>query len=393
MATKTTQDSPNTDTDLDKTISEDHMEIVDISAEDKTNTAGGSQESRQTLFLAPGSFPPLGAERQRTNSTSSQHSSRASSSDSRPTTKRKKTSDDITKSSDFVRSAVDAYYDAEADLHEYIKECQEKKKYFTKENTASIISHLTALNKAFITLAVEAGKARTSELYLEKQCAKLEKQQAQQRPQVLRTPTTPLTPTNGSGFAAALKAPPPPRPKRGRNQQPQKRFTAFVKPVENAEAGPPAPVETKKAFMTELDKLTASSNLTDKGLTVSIKALKKPKIIVYDVDRDLSEADFKDMLFERNEELFGGITKTDLANNIAGRLKGKTAANKEVFNWIVEVTPDIRNRLIRAGRIYLGYASCRLNDHISVPTCYKCQAYNHVSKYCEANADTCMHCA
>ncbi|KAJ8674638.1 hypothetical protein QAD02_010424 [Eretmocerus hayati] len=87
------------------------------------------------------------------------------------------------------------------------------------------------------------------------------------------------------------------------------------------------------------------------------------------------------------------MTKTDLANNISVRLNRLPVEGKECSHCVIEVTPTIRNRLVIAGKIYLEYDRCRLNDRISVPTCYKCQVYGRVSKNCEATTDICMHCA
>ncbi|KAJ8674698.1 hypothetical protein QAD02_010484 [Eretmocerus hayati] len=315
---------------------------------------------------------------------------------------------------DPVKSAIDQCYGAEEELKNYVREAQENKKNFNTKTIDNIVDMLAEMNKSFTILACEASKARTAGVFLEKQCAKLEKDtHQQQKRRQQQQPVTPQTPSVGVVYAATLRAPPPKRPNGQRNKVPEKRFTVFVKPADTTEAGPSAPAETKKAFMAAfdprssklrvksvrttrdglavdvasqagLDKIASSNNLTDKCLTASIAELRKPKVIVYDVDKDISNMDSVDMLYEQNEELSPGMQKNDLANGVTVRFKGRPGQNKETVNWVIGVAPAIRNVLITAGRVYLGYSSCRVNDHISVPTCYKCQAYGHVSKHCKA---------
>ncbi|KAJ8674671.1 hypothetical protein QAD02_010457 [Eretmocerus hayati] len=255
---------------------------------------------------------------------------------------------------DPVKAAIEEYYNSEEVVRKYIRDAQEKRKNFNQTTVGEIIDMLAQLNESFTFLACEASKARTAE-----------------------QPPTPQTPLFGTDYAATPKAPLPPRPRRQRSKVPEKRFTAFVKPA--TEAGTSTPAETKKAFMAafdprssklrvksvrttrdglavdvasqaDLDKITSLNNLTDKGLTVSIAELRKPKVIVYDVDKDMSNADFVDMLYEQNEELFARMQKKDMANGITFRFKSQPGQDRETTNWVIEVSqPSGIFLLLRAG--------------------------------------------
>ncbi|KMQ90176.1 reverse transcriptase [Lasius niger] len=59
---------------------------------------------------------------------------------------------------------------------------------------------------------------------------------------------------------------------------------------------------------------------------------------------------------------------------------------------VIEVSPDIRIRLLNQGRVYLGWSSCRVADHLRVLQCFKCLGFGHTANNCQAGSDTCGHC-
>lgn len=60
--------------------------------------------------------------------------------------------------------------------------------------------------------------------------------------------------------------------------------------------------------------------------------------------------------------------------------------------WVVRVSPEVRTILIGAGRVYIGWDSCRVEDEAGVVRCFRCQAYGHLAARCKA-AKVCGHCA
>ncbi|CAH1114798.1 unnamed protein product [Psylliodes chrysocephalus] len=53
--------------------------------------------------------------------------------------------------------------------------------------------------------------------------------------------------------------------------------------------------------------------------------------------------------------------------------------DKHCNHWIIEVIPEIRNKLLEKDRVYLGWSSCIVRDHIRILRCYKSQKFGHHS--------------
>ncbi|EFN65037.1 hypothetical protein EAG_01181, partial [Camponotus floridanus] len=47
---------------------------------------------------------------------------------------------------------------------------------------------------------------------------------------------------------------------------------------------------------------------------------------------------------------------------------------------------DLRIRILNQARIYLGWSSCRVADHVQILQCYRCLSFGHIAKDCRAAA-------
>lgn len=121
--------------------------------------------------------------------------------------------------------------------------------------------------------------------------------------------------------------------------------------------------------------------ITEKMPMIRVESPKKikPRLMIYDVDRSLEEADIKECIFLQNLE-DRGIKEEDMEDF---KICFKTGRRDlDVVNIIVEVSPKIRDVLMDIGRVYIDFASCRVVDHLSISRCYRCQGYGHVAKTC-----------
>lgn len=57
-------------------------------------------------------------------------------------------------------------------------------------------------------------------------------------------------------------------------------------------------------------------------------------------------------------------------------------------NIILEVSTEVRRKLILEGWLRVGWVSCRLEDYTEVPQCLKCFGFGHMAKWCKEE----VHC-
>lgn len=146
-------------------------------------------------------------------------------------------------------------------------------------------------------------------------------------------------------------------------------------------------IETKTEE--DLKNVIANDKLKAAGLTVGIPAKLRPKIIIKNVPSALQEKEILSAVRHQNLDTY---SKEKFNENF--KLAFKTGAKeKEVTNWVAEVSPEIREKIIKEGRLYIQWHACYAQDFLSISRCYKCQSFGHVSKYCKASTETCGHCA
>ncbi|CAK9816278.1 Uncharacterized 50 kDa protein in type I retrotransposable element R1DM [Anthophora plagiata] len=132
-----------------------------------------------------------------------------------------------------------------------------------------------------------------------------------------------------------------------------------------------------------------NSKLATAGLKVGLPQKKKPRMIIHNVPLDKQDDEILKAIHDQNLEK---LPSSKFAENF--KLAFKTGdKDRSRVNWVVEVSPDIRDTLKSSGRVFMDWCACHTQDFLIVSKCYKCQAFGHVSKYCTAREDTCSHCA
>ena len=69
-----------------------------------------------------------------------------------------------------------------------------------------------------------------------------------------------------------------------------------------------------------------------------------------------------------------------------------TKNNKDVYQAILQVDSHSYNRLMNNNTLLVGLDSCIVYDNVTVSRCFKCNSYNHSSKFCKQST-TCPRCA
>lgn len=125
--------------------------------------------------------------------------------------------------------------------------------------------------------------------------------------------------------------------------------------------------------------------LSNIGLDIKHYEKLCPRILVRDVPADMD-----------HEEFFRGLIKQNLDESDAGGVKviyWYPARDRKNTSVVLEVSPEIRRRLLDQGRAYLGWTSCRVVDHLRVTQCFKCLGFGHISPNCRLGSDVCGHCS
>lgn len=134
-----------------------------------------------------------------------------------------------------------------------------------------------------------------------------------------------------------------------------------------------------------LEKLCKCSNLNELGLKIKDKERLKPRLLIRDFPSDIAFSDIVKVIAKAtgyNDNLEEIRVLTEF-----------TKKNGNSRNIVIEVSPQVRIKLINYGRLYLNYESCRIEDYVRVLQCYKCLKFNHLAKNCTATVTTCGHCS
>lgn len=139
----------------------------------------------------------------------------------------------------------------------------------------------------------------------------------------------------------------------------------------------------------EVSKILGDKIAKDSKFKVSEPQKHKPKIVIYDVPEDIDD---KALIYEVHSRNYNDLPLTDFETGFKPVFRFGSR-DKKTSNWVVECSGQVRRSLIFKERVYIEWRSCKLEDYLSVPRCFKCQGLGHVSKYCKRENITCGHCS
>ncbi|GBN95971.1 hypothetical protein AVEN_166248-1 [Araneus ventricosus] len=135
----------------------------------------------------------------------------------------------------------------------------------------------------------------------------------------------------------------------------------------------------------EIDKLRAEveSNENLREDIVIRRPIKvRPNLIIYRVEEDLDIEESIVNLRDQNEELKEGDLKHEY---IMKTNKGN--------HWIVSIYPETFQKIIKLGKVNLGWYRLRIREFIKRRQCFKCFRFGHIAKNCsKRDILTCMKC-
>ena len=138
----------------------------------------------------------------------------------------------------------------------------------------------------------------------------------------------------------------------------------------------------------DLEKLQDSRTLREEGFEVERLTAKLPKIIIYDINSDLTKDRINEEIRSKNE-CVGRSPEGDfkLLFHINSKKKG-------LVRWVAETTAQIRRTIMENSKkkIKIVWSILRTDDYLDAPRCFHCQRYGHIAKHCTQKSTTCGHC-
>ena len=129
------------------------------------------------------------------------------------------------------------------------------------------------------------------------------------------------------------------------------------------------------------------------GRLASVKTLRaeparrlRPLVVIKGISKDVSEEDVVPLVRQQNPS----VQCSD--EDVRVRFVRKNRKD-DLFNCVLEVSPDVRVRLLELGRVSIDHQRVHVSDFSSLVQCYKCLGFGHTRPKCTSDVQRCSHCA
>ncbi|XP_023238589.1 uncharacterized protein LOC111637342 [Centruroides sculpturatus] len=117
-----------------------------------------------------------------------------------------------------------------------------------------------------------------------------------------------------------------------------------------------------------------------------------PQIIVYSAPAHINREEIPTLILSQNEIFNEFLSKEDFNKDFT--IKFVMGKKTDAFvNWVIEVSPRIRELFLRLGKLNLAWSRCRVADFHPILQCFRCLRYGHSTKNCSKTTPTCSHCS
>ncbi|XP_023215193.1 uncharacterized protein LOC111618007 [Centruroides sculpturatus] len=127
------------------------------------------------------------------------------------------------------------------------------------------------------------------------------------------------------------------------------------------------------------------------GLVSRLPKKRLPLVKIASVPKTINKEDLALDIFEQNPYIFPTYTERTFVENVNIRFP-LNQKNENHISWIIEVSPQIRENMIKAGKIHLLWTTCPVFDFLPITQCYRCLSFGHFAKNCSLKENVCSHC-
>lgn len=132
-------------------------------------------------------------------------------------------------------------------------------------------------------------------------------------------------------------------------------------------------------------KTLVTSKLAN-GYSIKELSTPKPRIRIAGMSEDFEHEILSNYLRRQNPDIFSDDSICDILKVF--RIK----SNAGVFQAVVQVDCSTFDKVIRAGRLFVGYDRCSAYEANDIRRCFRCSGFGHSSKSCKAKT-ACPRCS
>ena len=128
----------------------------------------------------------------------------------------------------------------------------------------------------------------------------------------------------------------------------------------------------------------------DLGLKVEAPKKIGPKVIVFDIENEMTNDDVMKELYVKNLKS-AGISEEEF--QLRARIVNRTSKKgMNVGNTVIELSKGMRDVLLREGRVYVRWRACKVREFVNVMRCHMCLAFGHMMRECTMKERLCENC-
>lgn len=134
--------------------------------------------------------------------------------------------------------------------------------------------------------------------------------------------------------------------------------------------------------------LQTAEGFREAGLRVETPRRLDPRVVLYDVPNVVTEEELLRGMYEKS---VGELCAPEVFRKTVRIIKRISGKGSERGNVILECPSACRDKLVRDGRVYVGWGSFKVSPWERVPRCFGCMSFDHRVAECKSER-LCWRC-